>query len=288
MTRRTMLTVGPLGIPVIRDIIIIETEASFSRVLYWMGMIMVYCMVMQSILIVWERWAPRSCRVTVGLILWLFPFALAVAKRRLLFIALWTAYNILLCVLFRHVFIRPIDRGAPRRIYTFFNHFFRLAHVVISMAIIGITATLFMRNALLFNVCLLVFIYFLYYAMLSQEIVVLTSELMALNAGYYTKDHLPQKVLADTLCCALCDQQIGEQSVTLNCNHRYHLCCIKGWFLISKREFCPVCREKVLIENVVDGVVKGEVYFKVFMDVMRKGIVFCMAFVGMVMYKRIF
>ncbi|ELA45971.1 hypothetical protein VCUG_02545 [Vavraia culicis subsp. floridensis] len=287
MTRRTMLSIGPGGIPIIRDIIIIETEASLSRLLYVLGLLFVYCVILQGILLLWERYYPKSCKLTVGLVLWFFPFFYAIFKKKFVFVALWIVYNLCLFVLFRKVFFRPIDRNAPRRIYSFFNRFFQICHFTVIMCIVGMAASIIVRRSWLLNIFLLIFIYILYYAVLSQEIIMFNSELMALNVGYYSKDAVPAKILTDHTCCALCDQKIDSQSVTLNCTHKYHSTCIKGWFLISKKEFCPLCKEKMGVEKLMDGFVKGEMYFTVFMDILRRGIIFCLMFVLVVLYGRL-
>lgn len=36
----------------------------------------------------------------------------------------------------------------------------------------------------------------------------------------------------------------GERKI-LNCQHSFHLACIKGWILIGKKDCCPYCKEKV-------------------------------------------
>ncbi|ELQ76278.1 putative RING-containing E3 ubiquitin ligase [Trachipleistophora hominis] len=287
MTRRTMLSIGPGGIPIIRDIIIIETEASLSRLLYVLGLLFVYCVIMQSVLLLWERYYPRSCKLTVGAILWFFPFFYAIFNKKYVFIAVWVFYNLMLCILFKNVFFRPIDRNAPRRIYSFFNRFFQVCHFNVISCIVGMAASIIMQRSWLMNIFLVVFIYILYFAVLSQEIITFNSELMAFNVGYYSKDAVPAKVLTDPTCCALCDHKIDSQSITLNCTHKYHASCIKGWFLISKKEFCPLCKEKMGVEKLVDGFVKGEMYFAVFMDILRRGIVFCLMFVLVVLYGKL-
>jgi hypothetical protein len=36
-----------------------------------------------------------------------------------------------------------------------------------------------------------------------------------------------------------------ERVITLNCRHRYHEFCIRGWMIVGKKDTCPYCNEKV-------------------------------------------
>ena len=36
---------------------------------------------------------------------------------------------------------------------------------------------------------------------------------------------------------------------TLNCRHRYHEFCIRGWIIVGKKDTCPYCNEKVDLKS---------------------------------------
>jgi len=38
--------------------------------------------------------------------------------------------------------------------------------------------------------------------------------------------------------------------VTLNCSHKYHEWCIRGWTMIGKKDTCPYCSEKVQLKTI--------------------------------------
>ena len=37
--------------------------------------------------------------------------------------------------------------------------------------------------------------------------------------------------------------------ITLNCRHRYHEFCIRGWIIVGKKDTCPYCNEKVDLKS---------------------------------------
>ena len=37
--------------------------------------------------------------------------------------------------------------------------------------------------------------------------------------------------------------------MTLNCRHRYHEFCIRGWIIVGKKDTCPYCNEKVDLKS---------------------------------------
>lgn len=45
---------------------------------------------------------------------------------------------------------------------------------------------------------------------------------------------------------------INEQDseICLDCGHRFHGFCIRGWVMIGKRDICPVCKEKVNTKGI--------------------------------------
>eukprot|EP01043_Picozoa_sp_COSAG02_P058744 COSAG02_NODE_7362_length_3047_cov_4.165875_2_plen_64_part_00 len=41
------------------------------------------------------------------------------------------------------------------------------------------------------------------------------------------------------------EEEHKETTITLNCRHRYHEFCIRGWMIVGKKDTCPYCNEKV-------------------------------------------
>ena len=52
--------------------------------------------------------------------------------------------------------------------------------------------------------------------------------------------------------CCLSDLAVGFcvcAQITLNCRHRYHEFCIRGWIIVGKKDTCPYCNEKVDLKS---------------------------------------
>jgi hypothetical protein len=47
-----------------------------------------------------------------------------------------------------------------------------------------------------------------------------------------------------TVC--MCNYEVGEQYLMLECLHRYHVPCVKEWF--KQKNTCPVCKEPVFTD----------------------------------------
>ena len=55
--------------------------------------------------------------------------------------------------------------------------------------------------------------------------------------------------------CSICFSQLtGEDSHTLECEHKFHTHCILKWFR-SKQDTCPLCREHPLVRLKAPDVV---------------------------------
>lgn len=73
--------------------------------------------------------------------------------------------------------------------------------------------------------------------------------------------------------CAICTiglDESDEPTFTLNCGHRYHDFCIRGWTIIGKKDTCPCCAEKVsLSQTFTKPWEKASVYWANLMDMVR-------------------
>ena len=97
--------------------------------------------------------------------------------------------------------------------------------------------------------------YCVYFGTLSRDFVDRLSDKMATTMGYYSKQGFPKKHLREDTC-AICGVSTANSSLNdtnpnntkihiLNCNHKFHEVCIKGWTIIGKKDVCPYCKEKV-------------------------------------------
>jgi RING finger protein 121/175 len=133
------------------------------------------------------------------------------------------------------------------------------------------------RGTWLFQFGSSLFFYALYFGVMGRDLVDLLSDRMAASIGYYNKNGLPTKHLRSNIC-AICgdeieisdnfvnSQQLHEQpqqqeypyaskqaefflkenaAYELECRHRFHEKCIRGWCVVGKKDMCPYCKEKV-------------------------------------------
>lgn len=56
--------------------------------------------------------------------------------------------------------------------------------------------------------------------------------------------------------CIICLEDLKNNIVVLNCNHRYHYVCIQSWFLKKNTLKCPLCRCDSEIVNILDNIVE--------------------------------
>lgn len=63
----------------------------------------------------------------------------------------------------------------------------------------------------------------------------------------------------NTKCCiCLEDMKLNDYIGQLNCNHVFHINCIKEWVLSNNDKRCPLCRESIEI-IINDNIQEGEV-----------------------------
>jgi RING finger protein 121 len=88
--------------------------------------------------------------------------------------------------------------------------------------------------------------YGLYFGTLGRDFVDRLSDKMATTMGYYSRTGIPFKHLREDTCaiCGLTTRS-EEKIHILNCNHKFHEICIKGWTIVGKKDVCPCCKEKV-------------------------------------------
>ncbi|KNC71321.1 hypothetical protein SARC_16141, partial [Sphaeroforma arctica JP610] len=69
---------------------------------------------------------------------------------------------------------------------------------------------------------------------------------------YYSDTGIPKKYLSDNVC-AVCGDDFMPQSddqLILECNHKVHHNCIKGWMIVGKKQTCPYCKEKIDLRKI--------------------------------------
>ena len=52
--------------------------------------------------------------------------------------------------------------------------------------------------------------------------------------------------------CVICLEDLINNIVVLDCNHKYHYDCIQCWFLKKNKLKCPLCRCDSEIVNIIN------------------------------------
>jgi RING finger protein 121 len=279
MERIVEYTRGPGGIPVIREIIIVQTEASASRVFHILGGLLIYALVLQFIIFAWQKCHKKSCKALVFLVLWLFPPIYAAANKDVFFPLLCLAYTATISKTILEISKRPMKKDVPRKTYKLFRYIFSAASIITVIGQLIVMAAFFLNLAPTLAFGMTVLFLSLYFGLLSREVIEVLSEVMATKMGYYSSDGVPERATKKGVC-AICDESFtstAEKTHTLHCGHSFHEFCVKGWCFIGKKGFCPCCREHVDFRSIpVDRWQKGELFFSSLLDVLRSAIVFCM------------
>ena len=45
--------------------------------------------------------------------------------------------------------------------------------------------------------------------------------------------------------CSICLNKLEQKYIITNCNHKYHIICLKRWKATSEEFLCPICREPI-------------------------------------------
>lgn len=107
ITRQTTLNTK-LGIPIIHDVIIIETEASISRIIHHLILILIFCIILQTILIFFEKINREKTVKFKNFLILIFPLLGALFFGKFVFVFLWIMFNFIFFMMIRSI-IHSID-----------------------------------------------------------------------------------------------------------------------------------------------------------------------------------
>eukprot|EP00474_Spongospora_subterranea_P002148 CRZ02606.1 hypothetical protein [Spongospora subterranea] len=152
-------------------------------------------------------------------------------------------------------FSKPLPRYIPKWVYSWFSIIHRGCYTgaVIGYVLILLQLVIGLPTGILgFYIAL----YALYFGVLSRDVAEFTAENLVTKLGYYGgRDHIPSRSLSARIC-ALCDQELdiggGDNADIriLNCGHRYHDLCIRGWAMVGKKDTCAYCQEKIDLKDI--------------------------------------
>jgi len=220
--------------------------------------------------------------------LWIIPAIMGVYVLWPWMLTIWSVFTLTVGHIMFLATRRELASNTPRLVYAFFStatrscfalgvvgyglmltDFFRIENIVGLNNVVGP-----LGGALL---C-----YGLYLGVLSRDCASLCADSMASRMGYRSNDEEDRRELPPTICCVCgghldpgsggdevrggdmdgeaeiienpfdgcLGRQAAECIVTLDCGHRYHESCIRGWTLIGKKDTCAYCNERVELKQV--------------------------------------
>jgi RING finger protein 121 len=240
----------------------------------------------------WQKRSPHTFRVaSLGGLLAVPPLFSAYAGfYRMLFV--FVGFVALLGRLAFIASRRPLDRSTPRKVYKFFLAIYQLTYGMAWLGYILILIELVLGIDMIWpaaamhvtSFALLLIFYGAYFGVLERDIAELCADRMASTMGLPVSKEMPQtSSISLSSGCSLCAEpfegeggaapfrrQIGEPAAgsrvpesllgvnsekvfTLNCGHRFHESCIRGWTIVGKKDTCSSCAEKVRIAEVLDA-----------------------------------
>lgn len=222
----------------------------------------------QLALFVWKKYHLRSFENATILGLWLVPAIWSMLSGFWRMLLVWTAFSSLCGYIIKLAMAKPLQRSTPRKVYTFFYYVYKICYSLAFVGYLMIMCDFFGISLLLpaaltplapagFMLCF----YGLYYGVLGRDLANVCSTYMAHNLGYYSKEGIAEKNLPVNIC-AICDSELtrsvrlsdastaaDETIYTLNCGHKFHEFCLRGWTIIGKRDSCAYCCEKVQLRK---------------------------------------
>ncbi|KRH92402.1 putative RING-containing E3 ubiquitin ligase, partial [Pseudoloma neurophilia] len=195
-------------------------------------------------------------------------------------------------------------------LYIQYSNIFYYSHIIVIITLISLLISLLFDSFILLNIGLIIFFYINYFLILIQEIIIgsntkfenqvinsekdcgvcgykiLSSEkkdtfLKGNNKNYqenyenknYEEKNTFIKNFINSIKLNL--KRNKKNSIyTLPCGHKFHINCIRGYYLLTCSEICPICSEKYKLENILDSLLKGLFFFNIFMNIIRQAILY--------------
>lgn len=274
LTKRISFLRGPGGIPILREVIIIETEATMMRIISVLLTGFIYALVFQIFICIWQRYHRKSCDGVISTLLFLFPPALMLYIKDRASFFLCLSFNLLLLKAYYNTLVKPMRKETPKNTYLLFKYTYRASYIGSIIGQVIVTIGFFLSRNIILATGLTILGFSIYFGLLLRESIDFIFEKIAINMGYYSKEGAPNKRIKDEVC-AICDEVTACDSVKLICGHQFHRNCLMGWVFMGKKNFCMICRENVDFSRLdLDIWQKSENFFSSMIDVLRKCIIF--------------
>ncbi|AFN82765.1 hypothetical protein EROM_031430 [Encephalitozoon romaleae SJ-2008] len=270
----------------IRQVIIIEREPTLGDVLQRIAVISVYALVIQTFFSAWKKINKKTHDICVFLILLLFPpgFFLYIQSYFLPFC--WLLFSSFMLLNTLKVVKGSFGKDVMRDIYGVFKTLFIISNLGTFLGQ-SLTFMFFYLNPEYLGYTLSILLFFLYFGLLSREVIFFLSETMAISTGFYSKEGVPGKGNNNSLCMICTRSFDGSDRIhTLVCTHSFHEDCIKGWCLLGKKPFCPYCKKKIESSSLPPELWhKTEVWFYPLINTLRSFIVLTLVLTAIILYK---
>lgn len=261
--------------PTTTRVILVKAPTTLNDVIPYILILAVYIIMVQVVLSLWKKLHIKSYNIFVlNSILVTLPTA-CILTGKYLSLFIFLLYSSFMCYLVYKAVRFSSNKDAPRIIFKSFKIIFLItSHLTICSQLLLILSFVLFPNYILQS--LIMTCYFIYYAVLSREIVRNLCYIMASSTGFYSKEGIPGRKDTSTDCmiCIL-PMDSNEKKVTLKCGHSFHEDCIKGWCLIGQNNSCFYCKDGVDNKNFNQEYwIKSEVMISSMMSTMKSAISF--------------
>ncbi|KAK6089306.1 hypothetical protein P3W45_001714 [Vairimorpha bombi] len=272
--------------PVFSKVIIIEKDPTFFDLLPLLFTIIIYGLVIQSICMIIKKTCRKFYDRMVFVILFICPPSFFLFSGKILFPFIWLTYAIFMIFIYYKINKKPLQKDMPRKTFDIFKSLFIITNIgIFIFQTLTIISFMFFPQAAVDNFLYLMI--FVYFGLLSREVIFFLSETMASNTGFYSKEGVPSRKNNNSLCM-ICTKIFDNTELvhTLICNHSFHETCIKGWCIIAKKNSCPHCKKGVDLSTIPKDLwYRTEVWFYPLINTLRNFIVFSVSITILIFYK---
>jgi len=177
-------------------------------------------------------------------------------------IAIWALFSGVTGYLLKFASQTPLQKETPRKVYAWFYFVWRISYAcsifgyfLLMLELFGfghfLAVTIWAQATEYIGYIGVMFLFYgLYYGVLGRDCAEMCTDRVASRMGY-TGKNLPSKAIP-MHNCGICGEGYdkNQTEVELNCKHKFHEWCIRGWTMIGKKDTCPYCSEKVQFKQL--------------------------------------
>eukprot|EP01134_Creolimax_fragrantissima_P002166 CFRG2166T1 len=215
----------------------------------------------QLLLMVWKKHSEPTYKRYTLLAMWIVPFWFSWKNNLEQMLTMWSIFSVITGWVTFKATRKPLHSRTPKLVYNYFLLMYKICYAVGLIGYILFMLIVFGGGAALARdiktrrwvvECVTTMLFYgLYYGCLLRDFAEICAESMGNSIGYYSDTGIPKKYLSDSVC-AVCgdDFTTGDEQLMLECNHKVHHNCIRGWAIVGKKSTCPYCKEKVDLRKI--------------------------------------